>query len=117
MTLPASHRARAKSWEQEVAGFVGGWRSRPSNPDLGDVAGVPGVVVECKAQGKYELHQWILQARRAAKAAGASLALVAVKKQGKRNPADGLWLIDPACIPYILRLVREDQERIQKARA
>lgn len=107
MTTIRSHQARAKAWEREVASFVGGWRDRPSWPDTGDIAGIPNVVIEAKSQGRFEIHEWVKQVRKERAAAHAALGLVAVKTRGKSRAVDGIWVVDPECIPYILTLARD----------
>ena len=110
MTTAASHRARGAAWEKAVAEYVGGYRDRLHGArDTGDVIGLPGVVVECKAQGRYELLQWIYQVQAEGDRAGAGLGLVAVKAKGHTQPSKGIWLVDPRHVPYLVELVRRDQ--------
>jgi hypothetical protein len=110
MTTPASHRARGASWEGAVAGYVGGVRARVTNPDTGDITGLKGVVVECKAQGRFELQFWMRQLQAQVDEAKADLGLLAIKSKGHTQASEGLWLIDPRHVPYVIGLVERERQ-------
>ena len=66
--------------------------------DLGDITGIPGVVIEAKACVKIELSEWAKEADREAQAAdrrwpahAPHLRVVWHKRKGKSSPAD--WFV------------------------
>lgn len=99
---------KGAKWEKEVARYVNGERRRVKNPDLGDIAGIRGVVIECKAQGIYQFPLWIKQLQLAVDTAGAELGLLAVKASGKTSADKGFWLIDPRHVPYVVALAQRN---------
>jgi len=91
-------RARGAAFEREVvrvlraAGLVHAERSygagRPD--DRGDIDGLPGYVVECKAHRALDLAGWMDEARREAARSG-SVPVVVVKRRGK--PAEESYVV------------------------
>ena len=53
--------------------------------DLGDVHGVPGLVVQCKNAKRTELSEWIKSAHEQAANAGVSYGIVVHKRRGKAH--------------------------------
>ena len=66
-------------------------RALNGNQDRGDVAGVPGVVVEVKNAVRVELAQWLDEALREGRQANASVSAVWFKRRGKGSP--GEWFV------------------------
>jgi Holliday junction resolvase len=66
-------------------------RALNGSTDRGDVAGVPGVVIEIKNCARMELAGWVDEARLEAANAGVGVFAVAHKRRGKGNPAD--WFV------------------------
>ena len=56
--------------------------------DKGDIAGLPGVVIEAKNHGTLKLSAWVAEAQTEAVNAGAWLGVVWVKRRGKASAAD-----------------------------
>lgn len=108
MSSAAAARAKGVAWENEVARYVGGQRQRVFHPDIGDVAGLKDVVVEAKAQGRLELAAWQRQLRDQVDRVQAQLGLLAVKTRGKQSAEDGLWIVDPRSVPFIVELVQKE---------
>ncbi|MFE7659660.1 hypothetical protein [Streptomyces celluloflavus] len=57
--------------------------------DRGDVAGLPGVVIEAKASTHLELASWIAELDAEMANDGADLGAVWHKRRGKSSPLDG----------------------------
>jgi hypothetical protein len=66
-------------------------RALAGNTDKGDVAGIPGVVIEAKACAKMELASWVDEATVEGRNAKATIAAVWHKRRGKGSPAD--WYV------------------------
>ena len=90
-------RARAKGTRAESAVVEylkqRGWvhaerRALGGAKDRGDVAGIPGVVVEVKSAARLELAEWVREARVEALNDNASVWFVVAKPVGRGNPAD-----------------------------
>lgn len=63
-------------------------RSQEGIHDRGDIAGIPGVVIESKNCQAMQLAEWIDEAEREAKNDGGSLGVVWHKRRGKGSPGD-----------------------------
>lgn len=77
-------------------------RALRGTKDGGDVAGIPGVVVQCKAAARIDLSGWIRELNVQKGNAGADLGFVVHKKKGTRNPADQYVLMDLATVCQLL---------------
>lgn len=64
-------------------------RALHGTADKGDVAGIPGVVIEVKNCESLALAAWLEEARQEATNAGASVFAVVHKRRGKGDP--GQW--------------------------
>jgi hypothetical protein len=56
--------------------------------DLGDVAGIPGLVVQCKNQARDQLGQWVDVAEVQRANAGVRTGVVVHKRRGRGRAAD-----------------------------
>lgn len=77
-----------------------------ASADRGDVQGVPGTVIECKAHRALDLACWLAEARSEAANAGQPRFAVVAKRRGVADVAESyaivpLWLL--------AELLREDQ--------
>ena len=63
-------------------------RTQQGTHDRGDIAGIPGVVIEVKNCSRHELAAWIDEALREGVNDGGSLAVVWHKRRGKGSPGD-----------------------------
>lgn len=98
-------------WERDVAaylrdhGFPHAERAfgagRPL--DVGDIDGLPGVVVECKAQKAYALAEWMDEARVEQANAGAQYGFVVAKR--RQRPVGQAYVISE--LEQFVRLLRE----------
>lgn len=62
--------------------------------DRGDIAGLPGVVIEAKACVKTDLAGWVAQAKQEAANAGVTRWAVWFKRKGTTNPANWYVVMD-----------------------
>ena len=87
---------RATGWpyaERRLAG---------SSKDRGDIAGVPGVVIEVKNCARQDLAGWIDEARLEQANDHADLSVVWHKRRGRANPADWFVTMDGATFTRLL---------------
>jgi hypothetical protein len=66
-------------------------RTLGGTQDRGDIAGLPGVVIEVKNCARQELPAWVAEAELERDNDNASLGVVWHKRRGKANPAD--WFV------------------------
>lgn len=114
---PKRNRASAKkagtSWESAIVktliayGFSHAERRRLSgSKDRGDIAGIPGLVIEAKSVAKLDLAGAVDEANVEALNASARIGVAWFKRRGKSSPLDGYVVMDGATF---LRLLEEDQ--------
>lgn len=94
-------RRTGTAWESTVVGYLRGrgWtyaerRALSGHADRGDVAGVPGVVIEAKATKRVELAAFLDQAAVEAGHDGADLGVVWLKRRGRASAGDGFVVMD-----------------------
>lgn len=107
----ASAKKAGTAWESEIVrvlekyGWVGAERRRLSGAsDKGDIAGVPGVVIEAKNEKTITLASYVDEANREGLNASAPIAVAWVKRRGKPDALDGYVVMDGATF---LRLLSE----------
>lgn len=71
--------------------------------DRGDIAGVPGVVWECKSAAKLEIGAWLAEAETERVNDGADLGVVWAKRRGKTSPGDAYVFMDGATLVALLQ--------------
>lgn len=90
-----------------ASGFTHAERRAPAGTrDRGDVAGVPGVVVEVKDCARTELAGWLDEAGREADNARARLAVVWHKRRGRGSPAE--WFVTMSGSTFAVLLAEPD---------
>ena len=90
-----------------AAGFVQAERrTLNGTKDRGDIAGLPGVVIEVKNCARQELGAWIAEAEIERDNDRASLGVVWHKRRGKGNPGD--WFVTMSGAQFAA-LLREQQ--------
>ena len=84
------------AWETAIVGYLRGRgvdhaerRALTGGADRGDIAGIPGVVVEAKNCARVELAAWVAEVTAEVLNAGAALGAVWIKRRGKASPGDG----------------------------
>lgn len=70
--------------------------------DRGDIAGIPGLVIEAKSAARMELAAWLDEAEAERVNDGADVAAVWVKRRGKTSPAAGYVVMDGATLVRLL---------------
>jgi hypothetical protein len=70
--------------------------------DRGDIAGIPGVVIEAKNQARMELAEWLEEALLERDNDNAQIAAVWHKRRGKGSPSDWYVTMDGATFGYLL---------------
>jgi len=106
------NRAKQKgtSWETAIVRYLvsRGWlhaerRTLSGAHDRGDIAGLPGVVIEAKNAQRIDLAGWLTEAQTEAKNAGAEVGVVWVKRRGKTSPAGGYVVMDGSTFADLLK--------------
>lgn len=105
----STSRRKGTSWESAIVGYLrehgaphAERRALGGSKDRGDIAGIPGVVIEAKSAARVELGQWTAEAEAERVNDGADLAAVWIKKRGKTSPADGYVVLSGATLVQLL---------------
>lgn len=91
----SASKAKGTRWESAIVGYLRGLvphverRALSGVHDTGDIAGLPGVVIEAKDHREIRLAEFIDEAVREGDRANANVAVAWVKRRGKASPADG----------------------------
>jgi hypothetical protein len=82
--------------------------------DKGDIAGVPGCVVEVKNQKSYKISEWMRETEAERKNAGSDIGLLVIKPNGVGvSKVDQWWVVvDLHTITILLKRL-ENAERLQ----
>jgi hypothetical protein len=78
-------------------------RTLGGTQDRGDIAGLPGVVIEVKNCARQELGAWIAEAEIERDNDGATLGVVWSKRRGKGSPGDWFVTMSGAQFAALLR--------------
>jgi len=102
-------KRRGTGWESDIVVYLKlhGWRyaerrALNGSQDRGDVAGIPGVVIEAKNVKAITLSAFIDEATHEAKNDGAGIGVAWIKRRGKASPADGYIVMDGATFVSML---------------
>lgn len=102
-------KAKGTRWEGAVVDYLRGRgaphaerRALGGTKDRGDIAGLPGVVVEAKSAARLELGAWLAEAEAERANDGADLAVVWHKRRGKTSPGDGYVTMTGATLIQLL---------------
>ena len=96
-------KTKGDGFERVIVGAIeavglSAWRTRAGwTDDRGDIAGLDGVVVECKNHSRLDLGGWIKELAREVSNAGARRGVVIFKRKGTADPED----------QYVLMTVRD----------
>lgn len=103
-------KAKGTAWETAVCRYLAGEgfphverRALNGTQDRGDIAGIPGWVIEAKNCKRDELPAWIDEAAAEQTNDGAEFAAVWHHRRGKASPADGFVTMDGATFVRLLR--------------
>lgn len=118
MTNPKGTR-----WESAVADYLRPRgaphverRARTGAKDKGDIAGVVGVVIECKSAARLELAAWLAEAVAERDNAGAAIGVVWAKRKGRTSPGSGYVVMDGDTFVQLLRAAGYLDEETEVAR-
>lgn len=107
--MSASKR-KGTSWESAIVDYLRASgvphaerRALNGAKDRGDIAGLPGVVVEAKSAAQVQLAAWLEEAKAERDNDGAEVGVVWFKRRGKGSPADGYVLMDGATLVDLLK--------------
>ena len=78
--------------------------------DRGDIAGIPGVVVEVKACRTFDLAGWVAEAHTEAENAGMPLGVVWAKRRGKSSPDEWYVVMTGRDLVVLLKAVARSWE-------
>lgn len=103
-------KIRGTAWETQVVHALkrAGWfhaerRALHGNVDKGDVAGIPGVVVEAKDCKSLTLGPWLKEAHAERDNANADIGVVWAKRRGHLTAEEGFVLMDGDTFMRLLR--------------
>ncbi len=106
----SASRRKGTSWESAIVAYLresgavhAERRALNGAKDRGDVAGVPGVVIEAKSAARLDLAGWVGEANTERDNDGAELGVVWAKRRGKASAADGYVLMDGRTLVGLLR--------------
>lgn len=104
-----SNKAKGSRWENAIVDHLRAngaphaeRRLAGSAKDRGDIAGLPGVVVQAKDWARIEPGPWLAEAEQQRANDGADIAVVWAKRRGKASAGDGFVLISPATLIRLL---------------
>lgn len=78
-------------------------RTLTGGKDKGDIAGIPGVVIEAKNAARQDWSTWVDEAQtEAANVAPGTLAIVWAKRRGRSSPGNGYVMLTGAQLVQLL---------------
>lgn len=103
-------RAKGTAWESLIVDYLrrngvthAERRALNGNQDRGDIAGLPGVVIEAKNAARITLAEWLDEANQEALNDGAEIGLVWAKRKGRAAADHGYIVMDPITLMVLLR--------------
>lgn len=78
-------------------------RTLSGQNDRGDIAGIPGVVIEVKNEKEFKLSQWLKEAQVERSNDNADVGAVWHKKRGTTNPGEWYVTMDGETFAYLLK--------------
>lgn len=106
----SASRRKGTAWETAIVAALrdNGWphaerRALAGAADKGDVAGIPGVVVEAKAAKAITLAAWADELAAEVTNAAADIGVLWVKRRGRTSPLDGYAVLAPTHLLALLR--------------
>ena len=107
--MTSRSRAKGTGWESAIVTWLtaNGWphverRALNGSKDRGDIAGIPGVVIEAKNAKTITLGAWLDEATTEAANDRADLGVVWFKRRGQLSPGRGYVLMDGATFTRLL---------------
>lgn len=91
---PATAKAKGAATEQLFCDYLAAWvphverRHLSGSADRGDIAGLPGVVLEVKSGARVDIAGWLAELTTEIRNDGANTGAVVVRPKGKPAPPD-----------------------------
>lgn len=96
------HEADVVAWLREHGFPYAERRVQGGAYDKGDIAGIPGVVLELKNCARIDLAGWVDEARQEAANAGVDVWAVVAKRKGKGDPGEAYVVTNLATFASLL---------------
>lgn len=103
-------KARGTRWESAIVAYLrdngaphAERRALNGSADRGDIAGIPGVVIEGKCAKTTTLGAWVDEAEAERRNDGADVGVVWHHRRGKGSPADGYVTMTGATLVRLLQ--------------
>ncbi len=103
-------KRRGTAWESEIVRYLQSEgvpaaerRALAGQGDRGDIAGIPGVVIEAKACRAIDLAGFLAEAEAERANDGADLGVVWIKRRMRASAADGYAVMDGRTLVALLR--------------
>lgn len=97
----SASRRKGTSWESRIVDYLReqGWphverRALGGAKDRGDIAGIPGLVIEAKSAARVDLAGWMSEAEQERINDGAEMAVVWAKRKGRSSASAGYVVMD-----------------------
>jgi hypothetical protein len=107
---PQGAKAKGRFWENRIVAYLtsAGWpyterRRLAGTSDRGDIAGIPGVIIEAKSAKTYSLPAWMKETRIERNNAKAAIGALWIKANGKTDAGEGFVLLPPEDFVRLLR--------------
>jgi len=105
----SASKRRGTAWESAVVDYLRSVgvahaerRAPAGSRDRGDIAGIPGVVVECKSAARIDLAAWVDETERERLADGADIGVTWIKRRGRSSAGDGYAVVSGATLVRLL---------------
>lgn len=101
-------KQRGTAWETTIVqylrmhGIQAERRALGGANDRGDIAGIPGLVIEAKNAARLDLAGWVDEAEKERVNDNADIAVVWVKRRGKTSAAHGYVVMDGLTLVHLL---------------
>jgi hypothetical protein len=103
-------RDKGTRWESTIVDYLrthgaphAERRAAGGTKDRGDIAGIPGLVIEAKNTARHQVGVWLSEAEAERVNDGAALAVVWAKRRGKTSAADGYVIMTGATLVHLLQ--------------
>lgn len=102
-------KAKGTAWESAIVTYLrdngvphAERRALAGTLDRGDIAGIPGIVIEAKSAARLDLAGWLAEAEQERVNDHATYGIVWAKRTGKTSPADGYVVMSGATLVQLL---------------
>lgn len=107
----SASKKKGTAWESAVVAFLrengvphAERRTLGGTKDRGDVAGIPGVVIECKSAARLCLAAWMDETKAEQANDHADVSVVWIKRAGRTSPGAGYVIMDGDQLLALLRV-------------